>query len=896
MARRIQAPVLLAAVLLLALPGRASAQSGIQVTPDGKRVLVSKNVGAERWALTRNVSDGSVTGNVFSADGGAPQFVACRETGRSGNGISFRCEGADRCRLAPCARDEWLFIAEVDLPASFFQSGIDAAAAPVQSLGRPGVQTVAGSPNQPAGVQTVPDASATLINKDVGGGERWAITFNTEDNTVTGNVFFPSGDDPAFLWCEKKSFDGEQFVLSCFGADRCGATCAPGDWTPLVEVPIAEDFFLPPEQVEREALAVALIDSLGASAGFDALVLALARGHSFRQVAAAALAGRLLATGEIRDRRGEAVEPAEPPYRSVATSAGALARPSQEFVEVRMDRLRDALVGRGVAADTFISSILFMIGRGYSPRQILEAVERDRIRLDRRASVAGADALVIVDENERLVTPSPTGLGDVLQPPKGGFDCGNGIVDPGESCEAGVEITQSCREFGYDGGALTCFVEGCRYDTTGCRKCGNGWREPGEECDGSDLRSTTCTDLGFDAPVLPVCTDECRFDDAPCRQAVEDGCPDGDLDEEEECDGAKFRDGRSCRILGLGRGTLGCLGLLCAYDTGDCAGAAIGCGNGALDDEEQCDGSSLRTRLCEVYDDRYVAGTLGCNASSCTYDTSGCEEAPTEPGGECGDGELDPGESCDGSALRRTECSSVDARFETGTLGCTDDCTYDTSGCGGCGDGSLDAGEDCDGALLRETACAAFDPRFDGGTLGCDPSRCAYDTSDCRGCGDGILDDDENCEEGQLSGFTCQILNFGPGTLRCDENCDFDTSDCGDPGDLCGNGITNPGEDCDGRILPGVTCELVDDRFVGGSLACGDDCKYDTSGCEAGTTCEEKTCPGGVCVPFAADCCGGGFFCREGFVCVGGPGGGCCPNGLPKPCGDVCVAANAACP
>ncbi|MBU1241149.1 hypothetical protein KKF84_17385 [Myxococcota bacterium] len=44
----------------------------------------------------------------------------------------------------------------------------------------------------------------------------------------------------------------------------------------------------------------------------------------------------------------------------------------------------------------------------------------------------------------------------------------------------------------------------------------------------------------------------------------------------------------------------------------------------------------------------------------------------------------------------------------------------------------------------------------------------------------------------------------------------------------CGNQVVDPGEDCDTQ-LAGETCE--DFGFVQGTLACGDDCNYDFTGC-----------------------------------------------------------------
>lgn len=113
---KMAAPLFLAAALglLIASAGPASAQpaSGLQISPDGKRTLISKDVGTQRWAITLNADDGTVTGNVFASDGGAPSFVWCSETARTESDITFSCSGADPCPLEPCpADDEWSFIA-----------------------------------------------------------------------------------------------------------------------------------------------------------------------------------------------------------------------------------------------------------------------------------------------------------------------------------------------------------------------------------------------------------------------------------------------------------------------------------------------------------------------------------------------------------------------------------------------------------------------------------------------------------------------------------------------------------------------------------------------------------------------------------------------------------------
>lgn len=60
--------------------------------------------------------------------------------------------------------------------------------------------------------------------------------------------------------------------------------------------------------------------------------------------------------------------------------------------------------------------------------------------------------------------------------------CGDGVLDPGEACDAAALGGESCESQGFDGGALAC-DPACMFDTTGCTKCGDGALDPGEACD-----------------------------------------------------------------------------------------------------------------------------------------------------------------------------------------------------------------------------------------------------------------------------------------------------------------------------------------------------------------------------------------------------------------------------
>ncbi len=105
------------AAAVLALPAMALAESGVQLTPDSARNLISKDVGVERWAISVNVDDRTATGNVFKTDGSPTSFVWCDitdiDTDADPEKIEYTlsCWGADACESAPCNDSEWSFIA-----------------------------------------------------------------------------------------------------------------------------------------------------------------------------------------------------------------------------------------------------------------------------------------------------------------------------------------------------------------------------------------------------------------------------------------------------------------------------------------------------------------------------------------------------------------------------------------------------------------------------------------------------------------------------------------------------------------------------------------------------------------------------------------------------------------
>ena len=108
---------------------------------------------------------------------------------------------------------------------------------------------------------------------------------------------------------------------------------------------------------------------------------------------------------------------------------------------------------------------------------------------------------------------------------------------------------------------------------------------------------------------------------------------------------------------------------------------------------------------------------------------------------------------------------------------------------------------------------------------------CDMETKGVDSCGDGIIDPGEDCDQ-ILGEATCGSLGHYNvnGLLACNSDCTFEFSECGGK---CGDGVIQLefAEQCDMESLAGATCESR--GFVGGTLGCTPGCTYDTSSCES---------------------------------------------------------------
>ncbi len=68
-------------------------------------------------------------------------------------------------------------------------------------------------------------------------------------------------------------------------------------------------------------------------------------------------------------------------------------------------------------------------------------------------------------------------------------------------------------------------------------------------------------------------------------------------------------------------------------------------------------------------------------------------------------------------------------------------------------------------------------------------------------CGNGVLDSGEECEGAKLAVISCFDMNAGIGDLSCKEDCTFNYSDCSNPPD-------GAGDDDDGATAPASGCAL----------------------------------------------------------------------------------------
>jgi hypothetical protein len=142
-------------------------------------------------------------------------------------------------------------------------------------------------------------------------------------------------------------------------------------------------------------------------------------------------------------------------------------------------------------------------------------------------------------------------------------------------------------------------------------------------------------------------------------------------------------------------------------------------------------------------------------------------------------------------------------------------------------------------------------------------------------CGNLVIDSLEECDGTDVAGKNCISLGFGPGTLDCTDQCQFDTTDCAAAEcNILTQDCSSPSESCYVGAS-GLEC------LATGTTALGEACDFpEQNGCGEGLIClpsgpDTGTCYE-VCDPAAPNCSVG--TCFE-LVKLQLPGiGACDPN------------------
>ncbi len=315
------------------------------------------------------------------------------------------------------------------------------------------------------------------------------------------------------------------------------------------------------------------------------------------------------------------------------------------------------------------------------------------------------------------------------------------------------------------------------------------------------------------------------------------------------------------------------------------------CGNGVVEAGEACDdgnvvdfdGCSASCQdefcpdSCEVWFD-------GCNTCLCgdvpACTKRACLPADLEPAecldfALCGNGEVELGEECDDGNLIDFDGCSAECQDEF----CPDSCEVWFDGCNTCQCGEVPA--------CTQRFCAPDQIQ---------PAECL----DFAACGNGEVELGEECDDGNLVGFdgcsadceielcpgSCAVWFDGCNTCQCGvvpactkRFCapnEIEPAECLEFGSPCGNGVLDPGEECDdGNTANGDGCSY-DCR-----VECPGTCDSWFDGCNYCTCGETPACTRIACLPEQIQpsmCVSFNTVCGDG-ICDPGEAG--CPADCP---------------
>ncbi len=315
-----------------------------------------------------------------------------------------------------------------------------------------------------------------------------------------------------------------------------------------------------------------------------------------------------------------------------------------------------------------------------------------------------------------------------------------------------------------------------------------------------------------------------------------------------------------------------------------------GCGNGIVDDGEQCDHGDANgvaqdspddcTSQCEwfVLDEcpedanKTEPGICGCGVADDDTDSDGTEDCIDEcpqdatktAAGVCGCGVSDTDTDSDGTLDCNDVCPSDPNKIVLGVCGCglsdvdtdedqtadcLDDCSEDPNKIapGVCGCGTADLDSDGDGAADCIDECPEDGLKTQPGVCGCGSSDVDTDGDLVADCIDQCPQDRQKTEPLVCGCGVSETDRDGDLTLDCQDACPSDASKTS-PG-TCGCGVADDDRDADGtadcrdqcpdsaiKTSPGACgCHEVDeDSDSDGRMDCNDECPSNPNKTEAG--------------------------------------------------------------
>jgi fibro-slime domain-containing protein len=421
--------------------------------------------------------------------------------------------------------------------------------------------------------------------------------------------------------------------------------------------------------------------------------------------------------------------------------------------------------------------------------------------------------------------------GDLSSPPDlSAPTCGNGIIDPDETCDDGNHVSG-------DGCSSTCQTEigwQCPVVGMACMRqvyCGDGIVEAPETCDDGnsapgDGCSGTCqlepnyvcaTPTPPPSPPHEVCTSTiiCGDDIVEAGEACDDGNTTG-------LDGCAS----DCSVVEPG--------WTCPSSGGACMVATAACGNGMIDPGEQCD-------------DGNMSSGDGCSSTckveagyTCPAQGHACQKILF-----CGDGivSISIGETCDDKNTTSGDGCSSTCQIE-GNFACNGQPSVCTSTVV-CGDGIVSGSEQCDDGNTTNGDGCSSSCQLQTGWVCPNPGVSCI----AKQCGDGVLAGAEQCDEGTQNGVansgcssTCTVV-VG---YACSLAMNGMTSIC--HATTCGDGHREGAEQCDdGNNIPfdgcSPTCTLETSCTSGSCNAtCGDGLVFPGEQCDDGNTTNGDGC------------------------------------------------------